>query len=225
MPPHRSKCTPRRSFSRPPFRPAALVSIGALLLGACDTSTRDRADAPIDSAEGRVAVDSATPPVPDTADFRVEIDLSQRRLHVIGGAGDTIARHRVAVGSNEWPTRPGNWAIQQVVLNPEWTPPDESWAEEREGKAPGAPDNPLGVAQLVYDLPRTIHGTNDPSSIGKAVSHGSIRVTNADALALSRLVLERTGAGDVDDRLSRANSQRTEKQVIDLPKVVPIRVF
>jgi hypothetical protein len=37
--------------------------------------------------------------------------------------------------------------------------------------------------------------------------------------------MERTGITDVDGRLTRAASARTEKQVIDLPKVVPIRVY
>jgi lipoprotein-anchoring transpeptidase ErfK/SrfK len=197
----------------------------ALALAACTPpNPQDRS---ADSASVAAGADSARPAVnvPDTADVQVEVDLTARQVRVLGTAGDTLAQHRVAIGSPEWPTRTGTWTIGQVVLNPSWTPPDESWAEEREPKESGAPDNPLGVAQLVYDLPRTIHGTNDASSIGKAVSHGSIRVTNTDALALSRLIMERTGTPDVNDRLARASAERTVKQVIDLPKVVPIRVY
>jgi lipoprotein-anchoring transpeptidase ErfK/SrfK len=190
-------------------------------VGAC---APPREAAPPDST---VALDTTTPPRqtgPDTADIAFVVDLATRRVHVYTRDGDTLSSHAVAVGSAEWPTRTGSWTISQVVLNPEWVPPDESWAEERESKAPGAPDNPLGAAQLVYDLPRTIHGTNNPSSIGKAVSHGSLRVTNTDALSLSRLVMERTGVPDVPAKMEQAQRERTTKQIIELPQVVPIRV-
>ena len=57
---------------------------------------------------------------------------------------------------------------------------NQAWAEAKDPKKPGAPDNPLGRAQLVYDPPRTVHGTNEPQSIGKASSHGCIRMAKRD---------------------------------------------
>ena len=77
----------------------------------------------------------------------------------------------------------------------------------------------------MYDLPRSIHGTNNPASIGKAVSHGSIRVTNEVAIALARLLIERTGAGDAASLLAAAQRDSSVKNVLNLPMVVPIRVF
>ena len=115
--------------------------------------------------------------------------------------------------------------VSQVVWNPEWIPPDESWAEERQPRQPGDPANPLGRAQLIYDPPRTIHGTNDPSSIGKAVSHGSIRVTNEVATQLARELMEATGAGKDEAWYESTRQNRTVKQIVDLPQRVPIRVF
>src|SRR3712207_8091432 len=50
---------------------------------------------------------------------------------------------RSAVGSEKWPTKTGEWTITQVVWNPDWTPPDESWAEEREPRESGDPKNPI----------------------------------------------------------------------------------
>ena len=73
------------------------------------------------------------------------------------------------------------------------------------------------MAQLVYDPPRSIHGTTDPTSIGKPVSHGSIRVTNEVALQLAREVMEAGGAGKDDAWYAAATKNRTEKQIIDLP--------
>jgi lipoprotein-anchoring transpeptidase ErfK/SrfK len=132
----------------------------------------------------------------------------------------------VGVGTAEWPTRTGEWVVSQVVWNPGWVPPAESWAEERDPKKPGDPAaNPLGRAQLIYDPPRTLHGINQPQSVGAASSHGSIRMRNEDVTRLAREVQQAGGAGRDGRWYRRALANRTEKQIIDLPRVVPIRVF
>jgi lipoprotein-anchoring transpeptidase ErfK/SrfK len=159
-----------------------------------------------------------------TTNARVEVDIAARKLHLLRG-DQRVESFNVAVGSEKWPTQKGEWKITQVVFNPDWVPPDESWAEEREPKESGDPDNPLGRVQLVYDPPRTIHGTNQPSSIGKAVSHGSIRLRNADAEKLARQVLDAAGATKDEAWFTRARENRREKQIVSLPAPVPIRVY
>jgi lipoprotein-anchoring transpeptidase ErfK/SrfK len=157
--------------------------------------------------------------------MRLEVDLAAKQLTAFDG-DQQIATYRIAIGSPQWPTQTGQWEVKQVVWNPEWIPPkEEAWAEDKDPKAPGAPDNPLGRAQLVYDPPRTVHGTNDPSSIGKAVSHGSIRMANADIVQLARRVMEMAGAPKDDSFYQDAARNRTQKVVVDLPQRVPIRVF
>lgn len=163
-------------------------------------------------------------PAAQAAGLRVEVDLAARQLRLLDGA-TVVETHRVAVGSTKWPTQAGNWTIKQVVFNPEWTPPDESWAEEKEPRKSGDPKNPLGQAQLVYDPPRTVHGTNAPTSIGQAVSHGSIRMNNAEIVALGKKLLEATGAGKDAAWYAAAAKNKTTKQIVDLPTPVPIRVF
>ncbi len=159
------------------------------------------------------------------ASTRIEVDLNAKRLTVFDG-DKQVGTYRVAVGSTQWPTQTGEWSITQVVWNPEWIPPkDESWAEAKDPKKPGAPDNPLGRAQLVYDPPRTVHGTNEPQSIGKAVSHGSIRLANADVVKIARQLMEATGVQKDDAWYRQVQLNRTERVPVDLPKRVPIRVF
>ena len=159
------------------------------------------------------------------AGTRIEVDLAARRLHVYDG-DQRVGSYRVGVGSKEWPTKTGEWSITQVVWNPEWKPPrDESWAEQKEPKQPGAADNPLGRAQLVYDPPRTIHGTNEPQSIGKALSHGSIRLSNADVTKLARQLMEVTGVKKDEAWYRQVQQNRTEKVPVDLPQRVAIRVY
>lgn len=204
-------------------------------LAACTVSSKD--DAPADSAAAAAA--NATPALPMpmpidstalmdstaiAAGARIEVDLTARKLHFMKGS-DSAGTYSVAVGSTEWPTQTGQWRITQVVWNPEWTPPDESWAEEREPRKPGDPKNPLGRTQLVYDPPRTVHGTNDATSIGKAVSHGSIRMRNEDIARLGRELMDIAGVGKDSAFYRNVRTNRTEKVIVDLPGGIPIRVF
>lgn len=182
------------------------------------TPGTDTTRPPMDSAPPAATVETAA------SSLRIDVDLAARQLHVVE-QGSQIASYPVAVGSERWPTQTGQWTITQVVFNPEWIPPDETWAEEREPRKPGDPRNPLGRIQLVYDPPRSIHGTNQPESIGKAVSHGSIRVTNQVGEQLARQIMEAGGAQKEDAWMDRAKANRSEKQVVDLPRPVPIRVF
>jgi lipoprotein-anchoring transpeptidase ErfK/SrfK len=231
----------------PTYRPLFPTLLLVLAFGACTDTERPAPDTTVDSAavarevERQVAsADSAARlsrlrtlqatgddlAARDSGELRVEVDIEARRVRVLSAMGDTLAQHDIAVGSKEWPTRTGEWTISQVVLNPEWIPPtEEEWAEEADTSAPGDPDNPLGHAQLVYDLPRSIHGTNAPSSIGKAVSHGSIRATNESVLSLAELLMQRTGVERASELVQEAQRERTIKRVIDLPQLVPIRVY
>ncbi len=73
---------------------------------------------------------------------------------------------------------------------PRWLPPEEMVVRDEKAKKwangmPGGPENPLGArAMYLYangvDTLYRIHGTNDPSSIGKALSSGCIRLLNQD---------------------------------------------
>lgn len=206
---------------------ALAVAAGSLLLFGCvrsETSETSIDTVAVAVADVMPAATSTPVASPATADMRIEVDINARQLHVLKGGART-ASHPVAVGSSEWPTRTGEWTITQVVWNPDWNPPDESWAEERLPRESGDPKNPMGRAQLVYDPPRSIHGTNQPSSIGKPVSHGSIRLSNEVIVELAKDVMETAGAGKDAAWYREAQQNRKQKQIIDLPRVVPIRVY
>jgi hypothetical protein len=104
-------------------------------------------------------------------------------------------------------------------------PPDEEWARDEETKEPGDPDNPLGHAQLVYDVPNSIHGTNAPESLGQAASHGSIRVSNDVAMQLARQVMQAGGAQRDESFFEQVRSDRSRRHDVNIPNPVPIRVI
>jgi len=213
----------------------AALAAALLVLGGCGggdgrgeaeartTPVADAGAVGTQSAQAQPA-DTPEPPAPRVQpDLRLEVNVAARELSVYRN-DERIATHPVAVGKPEWPTRTGEWTIGQVIWNPRWVPPAEEWAEDREEKEPGDPENPLGRAQLVYDAPRSIHGTNDPSSLGKAVSHGSIRVSNEVAMELARMVMEAGGAGKDDAWYRRVRENRSERVDVPIPNPVPIRV-
>lgn len=209
------------------------LACGAALLplGACAAEDGD-ADAvqvqqPMDAQAGATAPQPAQPApqpaAPPPPDLRLEVNVAERELYVYRN-DERIATHPVAVGTSEWPTRTGEWTVGQVVFNPRWTPPDEEWAKDEDVIEPGDPENPLGVAQLVYDVPRSIHGTNEPESLGKAESHGSIRIANDVARQLARMVMESGGASRDEAFFQRVRENGSERVDVAIPNPIPIRV-
>lgn len=216
----------------------AALAVAALSLGGC-VSDADEGEQTAVVAEAPATVQPptaggvqpqpvpATPPAepaPPPPDLRLEVNLADRKVRAYRN-DEEVAEYPVAVGTKEWPTQTGEWTIGQVIWNPEWIPPkEESWAKDEETKAPGAEDNPLGRVQLVYDPPRSIHGTNEPESLGKAASHGSIRIANANGRRLGRMVMEAGGAGRDEAFYDRVWENRKERVEVVIPNRVPIRV-
>lgn len=163
------------------------------------------------------------PEQPEREQIRFEVSVSERKLYVYRGE-ERIRTHAVAVGEPDYPTPRGKFRIYQVDWNPDWNPPEGEWAREFEYKAPGDPENPMGRARLIFRPPYTIHGTRDLGSLGKAASHGSIRVANDVAMALARLVMEHGGASRPESWYEEARANPKEMRSVALPKPVPLTI-
>lgn len=115
----------------------------------------------------------------------IVIDTPNRFLYLVQGQGRAI-RYGIGVG------RPGfTWAGVKTVSAkkewPAWTPPPEML--KRRPDLPrhmeGGPDNPLGArAMYLGSTLYRIHGSNEPWTIGTAVSSGCIRMRNEDVIDL-----------------------------------------
>jgi lipoprotein-anchoring transpeptidase ErfK/SrfK len=113
------------------------------------------------------------------------ISSKERRLYFVLPEGKAI-RYGVGVGRPgfEWG---GAQAISQKREWPSWTPPSEML--KRRPDLPrhmaGGPENPLGArAMYLGSSLYRIHGSNEPDTIGQAVSSGCIRMTNDDVVDL-----------------------------------------
>jgi lipoprotein-anchoring transpeptidase ErfK/SrfK len=119
----------------------------------------------------------------------IVVDPQARFLYLVLDSGESALRYGVGVGRQGFA-----WAGEaQIGMKrrwPRWVPPedmigrDEKAAKWANGM-PGGPDNPLGARALYLyadgrDTLYRIHGTNEPKSIGKAMSSGCIRMLNQD---------------------------------------------
>jgi lipoprotein-anchoring transpeptidase ErfK/SrfK len=111
---------------------------------------------------------------------RIVISLPQRQLTVL--EGDSVLKtYQVGVGKPSTPTPVGSYRIVNRIAHP-------TWYAHGNPVAPG-PRNPLGTRWIgLSKSGYGIHGTNEPGSIGKAVSHGCIRMRNQDVEELFGLV-------------------------------------
>ena len=117
------------------------------------------------------------------------INTRERKLYLSQGNGRAL-QYGIGVGRQGFSWK-GRAEIGRKAFWPGWTPPPEMLARQ-----PGLPvhmdggmENPLGARALYLfqdnkDTLFRIHGTNEPKSIGKAVSSGCIRMLDADVIDL-----------------------------------------
>jgi lipoprotein-anchoring transpeptidase ErfK/SrfK len=115
----------------------------------------------------------------------VIVDTAHTYLYLVLGGGRAM-RYGIGVGRDGF-TWSGTQTITKKAEWPDWTPPPEMIA--RQPYLPrwvgGGPGNPLGArAMYLGGTDYRIHGTNDPTTIGKHVSSGCIRLANDDVIDL-----------------------------------------
>ena len=154
----------------------------------------------------------------------LEADLSERKLTIHNGSDD-VASYTVAVGRGSYETPVGNYTIRKIVWNPAWIPPDSKWAKKAKPQPPGAPANPMKLVKIFFKEPDYyIHGTNDPASLGKAESHGCLRMDPDDAYDVARYLMDNGGAPRDESWFWRVLHFRSETQTIYLGRPVPLTI-
>ena len=156
---------------------------GLVIVPASASPYRDAAAGPQFKRGKIVAFDSAA------AKGSVIISTRAHRLYYVLGDGRAVM-YRVATAKKgfEWA---GTHKVASKAKWPSWSPPAEM--RQRRPELPafmaGGPENPLG-ARAIYlgSSIYRIHGTNEPSSIGKSASSGCIRMLNEDVSELYQFI-------------------------------------
>ena len=129
----------------------------------------------------------------------IVVDTNDKFLYSVEGGG-WATRYGVGVGQAGLSLK-GNASVGHKAVWPSWTPTENMMRRKPRlvqyaGGVPGGPDNPLGARALYLyrngqDTMYRLHGTNEPWSIGRAVSSGCVRLLNDDIIDL----YERTPVG------------------------------
>jgi len=139
-----------------------------------------------------------TPAVTVQVKLTIVVSLEDRKLALVED-GQVKKVYTVAVGKPSTPSPVGTFAIQRRVKNPVY---------QHEGKVvqPGA-GNPVGTRWMGLSVKGYgIHGTNEPKSIGKAASHGCIRMARKDLEEMYEMV----HVGDTVELIGERNDETAQ---------------
>lgn len=132
-----------------------------------------------------------------SAAARIEVDKAQRAVRVFDRDGKLLAYYPASIGSTEKPAPSGKFIVKRVDRNPTYHYNPKYAFKGQKAKTPvtvpPGPKNPVGLVWIDLSAQSYgIHGTPAPQNISKTQSHGCIRLTNWDALALAKLVKKGT---------------------------------
>lgn len=124
---------------------------------------------------------------------RIVADKSKKQVLAYGEDGQLISAYPATIGSTDTPSPTGSHTVQRIALDPGYTyNPKINFKQGDNDKIlqiPPGPNGPVGTVWIALSKPTYgIHGTPEPSKIGKTNSHGCIRLTNWDATELAKMV-------------------------------------
>ena len=124
---------------------------------------------------------------------RIVANKAIKEVQAFDEQGNLVAVYPASIGSADTPSPSGTHTVARVALNPNYTyNPKINFKQGNNDKVltiPPGPNGPVGNVWIALDKPTYgIHGTPDPSKIGKTQSHGCVRLTNWDAQQLAKMV-------------------------------------
>ncbi|QPC88471.1 L,D-transpeptidase family protein [Mesorhizobium sp. NBSH29] len=124
---------------------------------------------------------------------RIVADKRQKQVRAYDAGGKLVAAYPATIGSGDTPSPTGTHTVARIAINPEYTYNPKINFKQGENhdilKIPPGPNGPVGSVWIALSKPTYgIHGTPDPSKIGKTESHGCVRLTNWDAQELAKIV-------------------------------------
>jgi lipoprotein-anchoring transpeptidase ErfK/SrfK len=124
---------------------------------------------------------------------RLNVDVRRQTVKAYSARDQLIAFFRASVGSEDKPSPSGSLTVVSIVSEPSWHYNPKYQFKEIETNKPfdinSGPNNPLGLVWIALSKPSYgIHGTSEPSKVGREASHGCVRLTNWDAERLSEML-------------------------------------
>ncbi len=120
-------------------------------------------------------------------------DKARKQVRGYDASGKLLVAYPATIGSSDTPSPTGTVKIERIAHNPGYTyNPKINFKQGENDKVleiPPGPNGPVGSTWIALSKPTYgIHGTPEPSKIGKTASHGCVRLTNWDANELAGMV-------------------------------------
>jgi len=124
---------------------------------------------------------------------RIVADKANKQVRAYDAVGNLVAAYPATIGSAQTPSPSGTHEVTRIAFDPEYTyNPKINFKQgnnDRILRIPPGPNGPVGSVWIALSKPTYgIHGTPEPSKIGKTNSNGCVRLTNWDARELAKLV-------------------------------------
>ncbi len=146
---------------------------------------------------GRAPAPPPPAPAPQptaTPEAYLLLRLDERRLYVVENEiKQPPLGYPVAIGQPKWPTPTGRFQINELVELPDFLAFDFNDTKKPDrGRIPPGPNNPLGLRWIGFAYAHGwqvgFHGTAKTSVLGRAVSHGCVRMSNPDIVEVYKRV-------------------------------------
>jgi lipoprotein-anchoring transpeptidase ErfK/SrfK len=157
--------------------------LAGLVLGGCQPPAGPKPD-----PHGQAATDAGKAGSEEHKPTHLVLRLTERRIYLVDDDNRfPVESFPVAIGKDGWETPPGQYHVEEMVVHPDFLKYDNSVTPARPIKRiPPGPLNPLGERWIGFahgeGWTLGFHGTPNPELIGQAVSHGCVRMRNADVV-------------------------------------------
>lgn len=159
-------------------------------------------------------------------DIRITVDVPAFLLTLWQGDKE-IAIYHVGVGQKDYPIAIGPREAKQIILNPDWIPPDSVWVHAskiKPGRVISARNslNPLGKIKIPLGDGYLLHQAKGVGDLGSLVSHGCVRVLLSDLFDLSKKIAVAYNLPVTNIEKSRADKKQ---RFVNLPQTVPVEIY
>jgi hypothetical protein len=143
--------------------------------------------------------------------------------------GKQIDSTYVGVGRKDYPIPVGMRSAEEIILNPDWIPPNSEWVRSSSNVTPyeripaDDPDNPLGKIKIPLGQAYLLHEAQSTSDIGNLVSHGCVRVMRDDLFELTRMIAQARALPLTESQITKARNDN-ERRVVELNGEIPVDI-
>lgn len=157
---------------------------------------------------------------------RVTVDVPSFTMTLWQGDKE-VAKYYVGVGKKDYPISIGEKTASQIILNPDWYPPDSDWVKNKKGVRANEritardPRNPLGKIKIPLGYGYLLHEAQGAGDLGSLVSHGCVRVMRNDIFDISKKIARAYGLPTAN--IDKARYNKVQRYIkLDEPILVDI---